>query len=361
MKYYITLFQILIYIIIIIDQCTSETIWRIPYRYVDNGRSTLAGQWLNPEDASCFQPVVSAACFLDRLQLSDTLHVSDLRFHLPDTIIVLAINVIWEVSVGQYINPSCKEYSLSVFKVNDLGSIEQHTIFPKFSETPGWSKNRTIIKYPKIQDQSINMLWNTTWTAEDLNNPEFGASIRLINDIHDAIAFVHCVNITVEYENIIDTTPTTDDGYDIINNNIFGMKFWDILSLFSILVVFCILYCFISLPLVINMRKNRKKNSTKYKHILPPPPDTFESGVEDIYIKGKLTIKYKIRTCKNYVSYIGELENKTPVLCNLLLDKKHNRDELEKQSFILKNLYHPNILELYGLYSPISILRFYQV
>ncbi len=160
--------------------------------------------WTNLPGASCDRVSPAASALVFALSRSQALEASNFGFQVPTGANISCIEVVWTVQVSAVPLNGFHEIAVALFKARLSTEPRFSTPAIVYTGNDGWQTSSITITYPLVGD---NPLWSEMWTAEEINSPEFGVSLRVESGNTDTTGFVHCINVTLQYESFL--PPTT--------------------------------------------------------------------------------------------------------------------------------------------------------
>lgn len=136
---------------------------------------------------------------------SPILQISNIGFEIPDDAKINAVEVEMLVSSNHRTDIArLKENTIGLLKDEEYLFIYETEI--SNSDPKYWTSSVKSIKYPL---PNSDPLWSSTWTAKELNSPNFGVSLRIKNGAIDSIAKIECLMIRVSFLESIDIEEET--------------------------------------------------------------------------------------------------------------------------------------------------------
>ncbi len=366
-------FHVLVYIIIVTIYCEGrETKTSLSQYssgstlYVSVPIENFDQVWRNVDSASC-ENASAANANVFALLKSEALEASSFGFSIPPNATITSISVEWMIEVDAIPLHGFKEIRVAVFKIRDAIALRYETTATTYSDNDGWTSFPSTIRYP-LSDE--NPLWGAEWSAEDINSEEFGVSLRTECGNTDTRGYVHCINVTVEFEEIqhvgstVTQPPFDSTALDSQNGGFFSRHFTieNYAIAGAIIAGLCFLLSCCSYFVAFLFRKNRK-SAPNYQYTSPSLAYT-DMGMEEILTEFKLgpTSKFHIQDLKiggvigegkyGYV-YKGNWTSGTQVACKSLKEEFKNADQgtqFKKEIEILKKLQHPNVGQFFGVF-----------
>ncbi|KKL20963.1 hypothetical protein LCGC14_2450210, partial [marine sediment metagenome] len=190
------------------------------------------------------------------------------------------------------------------------------------------------------------------WNTSEINSQNFGVSLRLENPSGMNInCYVYCIEISVNYDYIIQTISTSESESEP-EKNIIRKNEYNIIAI-SILILFIM----IAFLLVYIIYKNKNKNKKKLNQSESTTVLTMKNFLEDnsIYIESENMTMICIIGSGTFGSvYLYKMNETTNVVCKIL--KKQGTDqEFENEVRILMSLRNPYIVMCYGIYQNIDM------
>lgn len=323
--------------------------------------------WTSLESASC-PTGTRSACRVYAQAFSEVFEAKTFGFSVPERGNITGISVTWHVQVSTEINPRTREISVSL--IRGTVSVEEFPTQPfQYASNEGWNSSVGSVSYPLPIE---NRLWNTIWTVSQLNSPDFGVRMRIENPSGgDIDAFVHCITISVEYEEELNSltsvgtsdvvSTTTEIGFttsdtprlssDVVivvpSSSVNDMIITEYAVFASLSVVaFLALLSLVSYFIYVKTRKRRIDNGDERRH-------TFARGqsilrMSNVYVDGTVVIGKRLGGGRYGDVFMAKL-NGSEIACKRMKNTS-GTSELEKEVRILVRLKHPNIVTFFGIY-----------
>jgi len=159
--------------------------------------------WSNPGNITATGTPYATCTFANGTN-TDYLQATNFGFSIPSTATILGIQVLINRNGTQTIGVGVRDNALYLVK-NVSGSPEIQTSGDNKANSTTWPTSFGTDSYGTTSD-----LWNLTWTADDINNSNFGVALSAHNNssFSNRTATVDYMQITVTYK-VVGSEPTT--------------------------------------------------------------------------------------------------------------------------------------------------------
>jgi len=148
------------------------------------------GSWQNASGASCDDGSTTTQTQVYALGHSEILKINNFGFNIPSEAQIEQVLINFNVKTLTL--PPSNGFNDFYVSINNGTSQTYTTIISNSS----WTENVQTIQYP-ISGQDL--LWGTSWNANDINSPDFGISLQVVCGNTDTIGIVECSSISITY------------------------------------------------------------------------------------------------------------------------------------------------------------------
>jgi len=153
--------------------------------------------WANPGNVTASDNVYATAS-LGAAGVSHYIKATNFGFNIPAGATINGILVEWEVSASN--STDVKDFFATIVKGGVIGSTNR-------ANPSTWTTTDAFLSHGNSSD-----LWGETWTANDINAVNFGATLSAQDATTAATAKVDSVRITVTYTAASNTAPSITAG-----------------------------------------------------------------------------------------------------------------------------------------------------
>lgn len=333
--------------------------------------NTYDAQWENMNESSCDHGS-NGDSTLYPFYYSELMVINNFSFDIPPRANITSIRQYWVVQDSSSATPHLHEFEVSLIKnASNYRSTKYTTSIPAFTPQEGWQTFDITLEYPKVGN---DLLWNASWTSEEINSEQFGVGIRVTNPSgSNKVARISCVYIDVGYSLAFTQTQITEQNSSEVSGETSGETSTSestssvlitsslstnsminssvsstTQSQFSVIVIVlaCLGFLFLIALGGFFYDKLSKMRAAKKKAGLLIPYDTdslYLKNVEigDIIGEGNFGKVFK-----------GKLNDTMDVACKVLKNETLlDNFKFNEEASILSKLKHENVLRFYGLYT----------